>query len=1224
MKKIFVLLLVTSFALVCFGQNQSDLVAYYPFNGNANDESGNAHHGVVQGSTLTTDRFGNMNSAYSFQSKNDYITVNYDAIKLLNTSFTISAWVKIYSPQPRGHFIRRGNHANYILFVHGEQENRAIFTYSTDPAPLYTPNMVIGDKVIDLNEWNLITAVYDRDLGMTKLYVNGVLDGSNPNAQDPHNPGDNRPLEIGNWYGTRNGWNYAAFTGDLDDILIYKRALTDGEILGLYDITPPSLPDVTTASVSSVTSTSAAGGGNVTSDGGAAVTAGGVCWSTSENPTTADSHTTDGTGTGVYTSLITGLIPDTTYHVRAYATNSAGTSYGSDRTFTTLPIPPTVTTTAVSDITPATASSGGNVTSDGGTAVTVRGVCWSTSPNPTLADSHTTDGTGIGVFTSSITGLTHATTYHVRAYATNSAGMTYGSDKTFTTPPIPPTVTTTAVSGRTATTVSSGGNVTSDGGAAVTARGVCWSTSRNPTNACSHTTDGTGTGTFISTITGLTHAKSYHVRAYATNSAGTSYGSDIIFTTRPIPPTITTTAVSDITPTTASSGGNVTSDGGEAVTARGVCWSTSANPTISDSHTTDGTGTGTFTSSITGLIPGATYHVRAYATSSAGTTYGSDLAFAAITVLPTVTTTAVSDITPTTASSGGNVTSDGGAEVTAGGVCWGTSANPTTADSHTTDGTGTGTFASSITGLTPDTTYSVRAYAVNTEGTAYGNEVTFTTSKPPQIEVNRTRLNFGAVIGESQTGSQTLLIGNAGGGTLNWTAVPDETWIQVNPSSGTNSSLVTVSVDTGGLAAGTYTGTITTADASASNSPRSVSVFLNIYNPGTASVPFGEFSTPIDSSTTYGSMPVSGWVLDDIEVESVKIFREEGNGFYEIGEAKFVEGPRPDVELAYPTYPFNYRAVWCYMMLTIDLPNKGNGTFTITAVAADSSGNEVTLGAKTIICDNENAVKPFGAIDTPTLGGDASGRNFVNFGWVLTPPPNTIPTDGSTINVWVDGVPLTGNPLYNLYREDIAVDFSDYNNSDGAGGYYYLDTTLYANGIHTIAWSVTDDAGNTDGIGSRYFRVLNVENSSAVSAAAFGSPDTLSIHDLPVSGAPVYLKKGYDAGSEFTHYTQILYRLYPDNEGITTIDIKEDERIEVELRDQNEIVGNTNRWAGFLIIGDSQKPLPIGSTLDVSKGIFYWQPGPGFIGEYRFVFIEKGQNGEFEKRMIKVKIEPKF
>jgi hypothetical protein len=275
-------------------------------------------------------------------------------------------------------------------------------------------------------------------------------------------------------------------------------------------------------------------------------------------------------------------------------------------------------------------------------------------------------------------------------------------------------------------------------------------------------------------------------------------------------------------------------------------------------------------------------------------------------------------------------------------------------------------FSSSITGLTPHTTYYVRAYAVNAEGTAYANELIFTTSEPPQIELNRTRLNFGAVIGGARTGSQDFIIGNSGGGSLNWTASASDEWIQVTPAGGSGAALVMVSIDPTGLAVGTYTGTISIIDASASNSPQSISVFLNIYDPDTASVPFGEFSTPIDGSTLRSSIPVSGWALDDVEIGSVKIYRD-GNIY--IGDAVFVEGGRPDVESAYPGYPFNYRAAWGYQMLTNFLPNGGNGTFTITAIAADTSGNKVTLGTKTITCDNANAVKPFGAIDTPTQGG---------------------------------------------------------------------------------------------------------------------------------------------------------------------------------------------------------------------------------------------------------------
>jgi hypothetical protein len=193
---------------------------------------------------------------------------------------------------------------------------------------------------------------------------------------------------------------------------------------------------------------------------------------------------------------------------------------------------PTVTTDSVTDITNTSATSGGDVTSDGGSSVTARGVCWSTSPDPTLSDDYTIDGSGIGIFISSITDLLVNTQYYVRAYATNSVGSSYGKQVIFTTYEnvALPTVTTDSVYNITYYSATSGGEVTSDGGASVTARGVCWSISPDPTLADYHTIDGTGTGTFVSSVGGLASFTEYYLRAYATNSIGISYGDQVIFT----------------------------------------------------------------------------------------------------------------------------------------------------------------------------------------------------------------------------------------------------------------------------------------------------------------------------------------------------------------------------------------------------------------------------------------------------------------------------------------------------------------------------------------------------------------------------------------------------------------------------------------------------------------------------------------------------------------------
>lgn len=196
-------------------------------------------------------------------------------------------------------------------------------------------------------------------------------------------------------------------------------------------------------------------------------------------------------------------------------------------------------------------------------------------------------------------------------------------------------------------------------------------------------------------------------------------------------PTVVTLGINSITSTSALSGGNVSSDGGANVTTRGVCWGTLQNPLISGNHTIDGTGTGTFSSTITGLTPGTIYYVRAYAINSEGIAYGDNLSFTSLTPtvnLPTVNTAAIASITSSTALSGGNISSDGGAAVIARGICWSTATNPLNTGSHTIDGSGIGSFVSSITGLAPSTVYYLRAYAVNSSGTGYGNELTFTTS----------------------------------------------------------------------------------------------------------------------------------------------------------------------------------------------------------------------------------------------------------------------------------------------------------------------------------------------------------------------------------------------------------------------------------------------------------------------------------------------------------------
>jgi hypothetical protein len=301
--------------------------------------------------------------------------------------------------------------------------------------------------------------------------------------------------------------------------------------------TTATLPILSTISINAITAAYADFDCKIVSTGEATITACGVCWSTTANPSTSDSKTSDNTEQGKFTSRIVGLTAGTTFHVRAYASNSVGTSYTEDLNFSTKAKLPNVSTSPVTVITFSTASCGGNISHNGGGTITSSGVCWSTTMKPTISDYKTIDGTSAGSFTSSISGLTNGTTYHVRAYATNSTGTAYGSDITFTTESGLPLLTTTPVSAVTYATATCGGNITSEGAGAVISRGVCWSTGANPTtDPDTKTLDGSGTGNFESSITGLTANTTYYVRAYATNIAGTSYGNQITLTTTlPLP-----------------------------------------------------------------------------------------------------------------------------------------------------------------------------------------------------------------------------------------------------------------------------------------------------------------------------------------------------------------------------------------------------------------------------------------------------------------------------------------------------------------------------------------------------------------------------------------------------------------------------------------------------------------------------------------------------------------
>lgn len=293
-----------------------------------------------------------------------------------------------------------------------------------------------------------------------------------------------------------------------------------------------ALPIVTTLEPTDVMVNAATAGGYIISTGFSNIIEKGVCWGTTQNPTITDNKTNNADGIGAYTSFLEELLPGTTYFIRAYATNEAGTAYGNQVSFTTFQnvVFPTITTSVATNITANAVTSGGNITETGGGEIISRGVCWSDHQNPTVSDNKTEDGNGSGQFQSQLTGLLPGV-YYARAYATNSAGTGYGNMVTFETEKTLPVLTTKNVTDISAMGAVSGGAISSTGGGTISGRGICWSEMPNPTIINEKTSSTATSGSFSAAIAKAAPNTTYYLKAYATNEIGTGYGDEKTFTT---------------------------------------------------------------------------------------------------------------------------------------------------------------------------------------------------------------------------------------------------------------------------------------------------------------------------------------------------------------------------------------------------------------------------------------------------------------------------------------------------------------------------------------------------------------------------------------------------------------------------------------------------------------------------------------------------------------------
>jgi PKD repeat protein len=479
------------------------------------------------------------------------------------------------------------------------------------------------------------------------------------------------------------------------------------------------------------------------------------------------------------------------------------------------------------------------------------------------------------------------------------------------------------------------------------------------------------------------------------------------------------------------------------------------------------------------------------------------------------------------------------------------------------------------------------------------------------------KLYFGATSAGDKTSAQEFHILDKALGLLNWSSTTNREWLSCSPPTGTGSEKIIVRVDPTGMRTGYYQGSVIIYAPNAKVSPRYVTIALNVYEQDFS--PIGAIDSPQEGAVVSGNFPISGWALDDIQITKVTIKRSVHpddiadnigpDGLIELGDAFLCEGARRDIPENYPEYPMASSAGWGYVLQTYQWPNKGNGAFTIHAIATDSSGQTADLGTRTVIGNNAGRTLPFGSIDTPEYGEQVSGENYSSTGWVLTPPPHSIPEDGSTIWVWMDGIRL-GNPAYNQYRDDIASLFPEYFNSQGAGGSFSFSPNLFSDGVHSILWSATDSNGGSDAIDSRYFAIHNPQFPPS-------QPTYMELKNIYEQDTGGSMKCDVDQ-VRMGYSLDVKPDIRLDEQGKIEVQLHEMEPVELRLK--------TNSGGPVTFFGWGEKEwesLPLGATLKHEEGIFGWIPSPGFLGTFVFHFAYTDGTTISKPIQLRVQILPK-
>ena len=438
-----------------------------------------------------------------------------------------------------------------------------------------------------------------------------------------------------------------------------------------------------------------------------------------------------------------GLSANTTYHFRILATNSGGTSFGADETFTTLTNPPAVETGAASSATQTTATLNATVNPNEGAVSDCHFEYGTSTSYGSSAPCASLPGSGSSpvAVSASLAGLSANTTYHFRILATNSGGTSSGGDQTLTTLTNPPTVQTGAASSPAQTTATLNATVNPNGATVSDCHFEYGTTTSYGSSAPCASLPGSGSSAVAvsAQLEGLSANTTYHFRILATNSGGIGSGGDQTFTTLTNPPAVETGAASSSAQTTATLNATVNPNEG----------------TVSDCHFEYGTSTSYGSSAPCASLPGSgssavavsaqleglsantTYHFRILATNSGGIGSGGDQTFTTLTNPPAVETGAASSSAQTTATLNATVNPNEGT-VSDCHFEYGTSASYGSSVPCTSlPGSGSSAVAVSaqLEGLSANTTYHFRILATNSGGIGSGGDQTFTTlTNPPAVE----------------------------------------------------------------------------------------------------------------------------------------------------------------------------------------------------------------------------------------------------------------------------------------------------------------------------------------------------------------------------------------------------------------------------------------------------------------------------------------------------------